>query len=141
MARGLFCWEGTGMQRSRGADATSKQPRSAEKVRVVVCDDHDPFREGVAEMLSLAGDIEVVAEAATHEEAVAMVSEHGPDVVVLDLEMPGIGADEVIRNMLGLSPPPKVVILTMHDEPGMVRRFLRRGLALTSPRAPRWASW
>jgi DNA-binding NarL/FixJ family response regulator len=107
----------------------------------VVCDDHDPFREGVAEMLSLAGDIEVVAEAATHEEAVAMVSEHGPDVVVLDLEMPGIGADEVIRNMLGLSPPPKVVILTMHDEPGMVRRFLRRGLALTSPRAPRWASW
>ena len=100
-----------------------------EKVRVAVCDDHELFRRGVAEMLSFAGDVEVVGEAATHEEAVAVVLERRPDVVLLDLEMPGgvMGADESMGRMLGLSPPPRVVVFTMHDEPGMVRRFLSRG--------------
>lgn len=60
------------------------------KIRVVVCEDHDLFRRGVAEMLSFAGDVEVVAEAAAHKEAVAVVSELRPEVVLVDLEMPGI---------------------------------------------------
>ena len=99
-----------------------------EKIRVAVCDDHELFRRGVAEMLSFAGDMEVVGEAATHDEAVAVVAEHGPDVVLLDLEMPGgMGADEAMGRMLELSPPPGVVVFTMHDEPGMVLRFLERG--------------
>ncbi|HEX5699866.1 MAG TPA: response regulator transcription factor [Rubrobacter sp.] len=118
------------MPRHRGADSASTQPRSLEKVRVVLCEDHDLFREGVAEMLSLAADIEVVAEAATHEEAVAVVSEHGPDVVLLDLEMPdGMGADESISRMLAFPSPPRVVIFTMHDEPGMMQHFRERGAA------------
>jgi len=109
----------------------------AEKIRVAVCDDHELFRRGVAEMLSFAGDIEIVGEAATHEEAVAVASEHGPDVVVLDLEMPGgvMGADESMGRMLGLSPPPRVVVFTMHDEPGMVRRFLGRGASAYFPKS------
>lgn len=106
----------------RGCRMTERQ-----HIRVVLCDDHDPFREGVAEMLSLAEDIEVVGEVADHDDAVAVVLECRPDVVLLDLEMPGMGADESLRRIIGLSPHPKVVILTMHDEPGMVRRFLRRG--------------
>jgi DNA-binding NarL/FixJ family response regulator len=98
------------------------------KIRVAVCDDHRHFRHGVSEMLSLAEDLEVVGEASTHEEAVAVVSELSPDVVLLDLEMPGgIGADESMRWMLDLSSPPSVVVFTMHDEPGMMRRFLARG--------------
>ena len=102
-----------------------------EKIRVAVCDDHELFRRGVAEMLSVAGEgIEVVGEARTLDEAVAVVAEHGPDVVLLDLEMPGgMGADEAMGRMLGLSPPPGVAVYTMHDEPGMVRRFLSRGAA------------
>jgi DNA-binding NarL/FixJ family response regulator len=124
------------MQRSRGADSTSTQPRSTEKVRVLLCDDHDLFREGMAEMLSLAGDMEVVAEAATHEEAVAVVSEHGPDVVLLDLEMPdGMGADEAIRRMLALPSPPGVVIFSMHDEPGMMQHFRERGATAYIPKS------
>ena len=110
---------------------------SDEKIRVAVCDDHDLFRRGVVEMLSFVGDIEVVAEAATHEEAVAVVSEYEPDVVLLDLEMPGgvMGADESMRRMLGLSPPPRVVVFTMHDEPGMVRRFLSQGALVYFPKS------
>ena len=103
----------------------------AEKIRVAVCDDHELFRRGVAEMLSFAGDVEIVGEAATHDEAVAVVSEHAPDVVLLDLEMPGgvMGADEAMGRMQGLSPPPRVVVFTMHDEPGMVGRFRALGAA------------
>ena len=110
---------------------------TGEKIRVAVCDDHELFRRGVAEMLSVAGDVEIVGEAATHDEAVAVVSEHGPDVVLLDLEMPGgvMGADESMGRMLGLSPPPRVVVFTMHDEPGMVRRFLGRGAAAYFPKS------
>jgi hypothetical protein len=69
----------------------------------VVC--VDPFREGVVEMLSLAGDIEVAAEAAT----LAVVSEYGPDVMLLDLEMSdGMGADEPIGCIQALPLPPRV---------------------------------
>ena len=104
--------------------------------RVVVCDDHGPFREGVVEMLSFAEDVEVVAEAVDHEGAVAAATEHAPDVVLLDLEMPGpVGADESMRRMLGLPSAPRVVVLTMHDEPGMVRRFLSRGAAGYVPKS------
>ena len=108
-----------------------------EKIRVAVCDDHELFKRGVAEMLSFAGDIEIIGEAATHDEAVAVVSEHGPDVVLLDLEVPGsfMGADESMGRMLGLSPPPRVVVFTMHDEPGMERRFLERGATAYFPKS------
>ena len=107
------------------------------KIRVVLCDDHVPFRRGVAEMLSLAGDVEVVDEASTHEESVAVVSELRPDVVLLDLEMPSgsMGADESMRRMLEVSPPPKVVVFSMHDEPGMVRRFLGTGATSYFPKS------
>jgi len=108
-----------------------------EKIRVAVCDDHELFRRGVAEMLSLAGGIEVVGEAADHDEAIAVVLERRPDVVLLDLEMPGgaMGADESMGRMLGLSPPPRVVVFTMHDEPGMVGRFLSRGATAYFPKS------
>jgi len=103
---------------------------------VAVCDDHGPFRRGVVEMLSFAGDVEVVAEASDHEGAVAAAEEHAPDVVLLDLEMPGaMGADESLRRMLSLPSPPRVVVLTMHDEPGMVARFLSRGASGYVPKS------
>jgi len=101
------------------------------KLRVAVCDDHGLFRRGVAEMLSVAEDVEVVGEASTHDEAVAIASQLSPDVVLLDLEMPSgqMGAYESVARMLTLPSPPRVVVLTMHDEPGMIGRFLALGAA------------
>jgi DNA-binding NarL/FixJ family response regulator len=63
------------------------------EIRVAVCDDHGLFRRGVVEMLSFTDDMEVIGEAQDHDGAVELVRERVPDVVLLDLEMPGMGAD------------------------------------------------
>src|SRR3712207_4560968 len=104
-------------------------------IRVVLCDDHQLFRRGLAEMLSIADDIEVAGEANTHERALAAVSEKRPDVVLLDLEMPGMGAEEAMRRMLRLPRPPRVVIVTMHDERRLIRRFIGRGASAYLPKS------
>jgi len=111
-----------------GGRALGEIPNTRSPIRVLIADDHAVFRQGVREMLSTDAQIEVVGEASTHDEAMAVVSETKPDVVLLDLEMPGaIGADESMGRMLSLPSAPKVVVFTMHDEPGMVSRFLSRG--------------
>ena len=67
---------------------------SREITRVVLADDHPLFREGVASLLERSGDAILVAEAATGEEAVRLAEELLPDVVLMDLKMPGIGGTE-----------------------------------------------
>ncbi len=67
--------------------------------------------EGMAEMLSLNEDIEIVGQSGDGREAVELAKETKPDVVILDLEMPVIGAQAALRRLLELSPPPKVVML------------------------------
>ena len=82
-------------------------------IKVVVADDHAMFRESVAEMLSLDPAIEVVGLADNGAEAVALVEEEKPDVVVLDVEMPVMGAQAAMRRMSRLDPPPRFVIVTV----------------------------
>ncbi len=96
-------------------------------IRVVVADDHTMFRQGLREMLSTDEGIEVVGEAENGREAVARVREKKPDVVILDVEMPVMGAAEAMGEMLVLPTPPKVLIVTMHDNPRLVRELLARG--------------
>jgi DNA-binding NarL/FixJ family response regulator len=97
-------------------------------IRVVLADDHQMFREGVREMLATDENIEVVGEAKNGEEAVALAKRLRPDVLLLDVEMPVMGARETMDQLFGeLSPPPRVVVVTMHDEPRLVRDLLARG--------------
>jgi len=96
-------------------------------IRVVLADDHTMFRQGMKEMLSTDGGIEVVGEAENGAEAVDLARKTSPDVVLLDVEMPVMGALEAMDQLLGLSPPPKIVVVTMHDNPRLVREFLGRG--------------
>ena len=98
-----------------------------EKVRVLLADDHTMFRQGLREMLSTDESIEVVGEAENGAEAVALAQELKPDVVVLDVEMPVMGAAEAMDRLLMLSPTPNIVVVTMHDDPRLVREFLGRG--------------
>src|SRR3712207_293823 len=96
-------------------------------IRVVLADDHTMFRQGLKEMLSIDEGIEVVGEAENGREAVALVREHEPGVVILDVEMPVMGAAEAMEKMLMLPTPPKVLIVTMHDNPRLLRALLARG--------------
>ncbi|MCW3030474.1 MAG: response regulator transcription factor [Solirubrobacterales bacterium] len=81
-------------------------------IRVVVVDDHELVRAGLVELLSAADDIEVVATAADGDGALATVSEHRPEVVLMDLSMPGVGGIEATRSILADQPGLRVVALT-----------------------------
>jgi DNA-binding NarL/FixJ family response regulator len=98
-----------------------------ERITVLLADDHALFREGVAEMLRAEDDLRVVGEAADGYDAVELVERELPDVVLLDVEMRGPGPEETLRRMLSASPSTRVVVLTMHDEPRLVRSLLGLG--------------
>jgi DNA-binding NarL/FixJ family response regulator len=95
--------------------------------RIVVVDDHNLFRAGLIELLDSVSEYEITADGATGVEAITLAHEHKPDIVVLDIEMPGPGASATIRKILEASPHTKIVILTMHDDPDLVRGLLDAG--------------
>jgi len=96
-------------------------------VRVVVADDHTLFREGVRELLSSDPSFTVVAEAATGQQVIMLAAEHLPDLLLLDVEMPGPGAEAVIVQVRYVSPLTKIIVITMHDEPALVHQLLECG--------------
>jgi DNA-binding NarL/FixJ family response regulator len=113
----LFFRSGTGGE-SKVEDA---------KIRVLLADDHAMFRQGVREMLSTDEGIEVVGEAENGREAVALTEKLRPDVVLLDVEMPVMGARETMERMLDDPPPPRVIIVTMYDNQKLVRDLIGLG--------------
>ncbi len=84
-------------------------------------------REGMAEMLSLNEDVEVVAQAGNGREAVALAKETAPDVVILDVEMPVMGAQAAMAHLLRLSPTPRVVVVSVFADRRLVRELLGLG--------------
>ena len=97
------------------------------KIRVLLADDHAMFRQGIREMLSTDEEIEVVGEAQNGQEAVTLAQKQRPDVVLLDVEMPVMGAREAMERMLEGSPLPRVVIVTMYDDPRLMRELIGLG--------------
>jgi len=96
-------------------------------VRVAVIDDHNLFRAGVVELLESARNIEVVGEGASGVEAITLARDSRPDVMLLDVEMPGPGAPATVRRVREASSSTRVVILTMHDDPEIVRALVEAG--------------
>ena len=97
------------------------------RISVLLADDHTMFRQGIKEMLSTYEEIEIVGEAENGREAVALAEKLRPDVVLLDVEMPVMGAEQAMERMLEISPPPRVVIVTMYDDPRLVRELIGLG--------------
>ncbi|KGM13124.1 response regulator transcription factor [Cellulomonas bogoriensis] len=97
-------------------------------IRVVLADDEGLIRTALATLLPLEGDITVVAEASDGHQALAAFAEHQPDVLVLDLEMPGLDGLDVAGAVLAEHPDQPVLMLTRHARPGMLRSALRLGV-------------
>ncbi len=100
---------------------------SDETIRVVVADDHAIVREGIRHVLERMPNLQVVAEAADGEEVLALVEEHAPDVVVLDVTMPGLTGLEVTRLLREREDGMGILILSMHDNPEYVLEAVRAG--------------
>ena len=95
-------------------------------MRVIICDDHPVFRDGMRLLLREL-DVEVVAEATTGEEAVSAAAELAPDVVVMDLHLPGISGIEATRAIVSARPETGVLVLTMLDDDAALLAALRAG--------------
>ena len=96
-------------------------------IRVLLADDHTMFRQGLGEMLQTDEGIKVVGQAENGAEAVSLARDLTPDVVILDIEMPVMGAQEAMDRLLRLRPRPRIVVVTMHDDPSLVRELLALG--------------
>ncbi len=96
-------------------------------IRILIADDHLVVREGLQLILSMEDDLEVVGEAANGETAVLLTSELQPDVVLMDLRMPGMGGLEAIEQILAQWPQMAIVILTTYNEDDLMMRGLQAG--------------
>ncbi|MGV3591678.1 MAG: response regulator [Gammaproteobacteria bacterium] len=97
------------------------------RIRVMLADDHAVVRAGYRFFLENIDDIEVVAEAASGEDALARYADVKPDVLVMDLTMPGIGGMEAIRQLLAAHPQARVLVFTMHENAALVEHALQAG--------------
>jgi two-component system response regulator NreC len=98
-----------------------------DEIKVILVDDHTLLRSGLKLMLELEHDINVVAEAQTAVQAISLTQELEPDVVLLDLTMPGMSGLDAIRSLREVSPTSQILILTMHDDESYLRSALSAG--------------
>ena len=98
-------------------------------IRVVIADDHAVVRQGLRTYLELQDDVDVVAEAADGDAAVAAAERHGPDVVLLDLAMPRLDGVAALRELRERAPTARVIVLTSFGEDDRLFAALRAGAA------------
>lgn len=98
-------------------------------IRVVIADDHPVARAGIRKFLEKEPDIQVVAEASSGEEAIELVNELSPDVLLLDMELPGIRGTEVARKLQESKSPVRVLALSTYDNRQFILGLLASGAA------------
>ncbi len=96
-------------------------------IRVLMADDHTMFREGLAGLLASYGGLEVVAEVPNDEQAVELARGLKPDVVIMQVQVPFKRSTESLEQILRITPRPKVVIVTMFEDPHAMRELLKMG--------------
>ncbi len=99
------------------------------RIRVLIADDHAVLREGLRALLQLAGDIEVVGEAGDGQEAIEQCKKLDPDVVLMDISMPGLGGIEATLAVRKECPHIHIVILSQYDDREYVHRLLKAGVS------------
>ena len=97
-------------------------------IRVALVDDHDLIRTGFAAILGNDPEFSVVAEGRRGDDAIVIARKDKPDVILLDISMPGgISGVEALARLMALAKPPKVIIVSQHEELGLLRRMLESG--------------
>ena len=105
----------------------STTPGTSNKIRVLLVDDHAVVRAGYQMLLQNTDDIEVVSEADSGEQACKHYVDKNPDVVVMDLSMPGMGGLEAIRRIVARDADAKVLVFSMHESTIFVEQALQAG--------------
>jgi DNA-binding NarL/FixJ family response regulator len=103
-----------------------RERKGLDELRVLVVDDHDLFRTGLRNLLEEQG-VNVVGEAGDGEAAIRLAADLAPDVVIMDLNMPGVGGVETTRKLSGLAPLSRVVVLTISDDDDDVMNAVMAG--------------
>jgi DNA-binding NarL/FixJ family response regulator len=98
-----------------------------DKLRIVIADDHEIVRKGLISILQDHPGWQIVAEAGDGREAVSLGEKHQPDIVIMDLHMPGVNGLDATRQLLALSPETWVLVLTLEDSDQLVREVLAAG--------------
>ena len=98
-----------------------------ESIRILIADDHPHFRDGLRALLLSASDLEVVGEAGDGEEAISLAADLQPDVILMDLGMPGVGGIEATRRILRTSPHIAILVVSMFEDDDSVFAALQAG--------------
>ena len=96
-------------------------------VSLLLADDHQLMRQGLSALLSRQPEIQIIADASDGRTAVALVKQHSPDIVLMDITMPDLNGIEATRQIVAAEPATQVVILSMHTDEGYVLRALKAG--------------
>ena len=97
------------------------------KINVLIADDHSMVRQGLKQILELEKDIAVTAQAANGEEAVEMARLHKPDIILMDINMPGMNGLQAIKELKKDSSPTKIIVLTIHEDREYLFKTLQMG--------------
>lgn len=97
------------------------------KTRVLIADDHALVRQGIASFLQMSEECEVVGEASDGAEAIESVKKKKPDIVLMDISMPGLGGLEATIEIRKIAPDVKVLVLTQYEDTVYIRRFFKAG--------------
>ena len=96
-------------------------------LRILIADDHPLFRKGMRALLTATTDTEVVGEATTGQEAIELADSLQPDVILMDLQMPGINGIEATRQIVHTSPHIRILVVTLFEDDSSVFTALRAG--------------
>jgi DNA-binding NarL/FixJ family response regulator len=98
-------------------------------IKVVLADDRTLFRQGLAGLLASYGGIELVGQTQNDQEAIALAREQHPNVVIMQVQLPIERAKKALKQIRQASPPPKIVLVAMFDDPSYVQEFLKLGVS------------
>lgn len=114
-------------QNSARAVAPQSKPAESPKIRIVLADDHTIFRDGLRRLLTLEPDLEIVAEAQDGSEVAEILREHNPDILLLDLKMPGLDGISLLQRIHNQKFKTKIIVLTASDDEGEYVQAMKYG--------------